>query len=674
MDKKSNRFKGKLHINKNLKCIKKSLKAKLMFSYIIIALISISLIASLTYVNNKNILTNKVTDLSQKKSTQTKLTLNSQFNEIQNLTSLIFGQYNIISFDPSNKDMENYQKQVNILEYITSISSIKNFTDFELLYKDGTAIGKKSGDFSSEEKNKTIYEELKGKLISSGSTATWVTGENGKYDKIYYLGQVGDNSMVLTSISIGELDKIYSEIDDGSGMVMYLLDNEDNIIYSTNKDTIGSKIDSFISDNIKDEDSKGFETSSELITVNICNNGWRVINQIPKAYILREVQTSGILTIIITIVCIAISGIFGLVLANKISRPIIKLADKMKEAEKGDLTVIADAAGEDEIALLSKSFNSMINSISNLIQETRDVSGFVTEQTENMNEMLKQTSQISGDISKAMEGIAGGTVEQANQLEDTVSKMSKLDQSINNIIRGISSVTEILNGTKDIGDKSLNIMKSLEIKTNHTNEIMEEITSNIEILAQSITEIAQVIDIIKGISEETNLLSLNASIEAARAGESGRGFAVVAEQVKKLAEESKESTESINRVIKNIYGKANSTKNLIGNSRKVFEEQAEAVIFANNSFTDIIHSTEKINSQIKNIEDLMKEIDLQKNETLQLANKIKLITENSAANSEEVLAATEAQVTSAETLESDSVKLYDIVKKLERSVNLFKVK
>lgn len=654
--------------------ISKSIKWKLISTYILIACIPVLLIATSTYVNSKKTLTDKVSELSNNICSQTKVSIDNYLYEIQNASSLVFANDEIMIFNP-NSSIDAYEKQKktnDIQEYLLSISLLQNFNDFALVYGDGSTIGKISETTKKLYDMKNLYGEIKDAVSSSKSKGKWLTGKNGNYNTLYYVKQVTDSTMMITSIYTNELNEIFDQVKGDNGSVIRLCD-EDNIIYSTKDSEIGEKLDGEISKEIKGSTNKTFELSKNLVVYNTCDNGWGLVNAIPTNYIFGEIRTTGIFTIIITIVCIILSGLFGVYFAKKISSPIKNLVDKMKQAAEGDLTVKTECSSEDEIGLLSRSFNVMINRIRQLIEETKQMSKIVIDEAEAIKDMSSQTYSISEGVSTAMEGIASGTLNQANELEKTVSTMDKLAMSINNIILNITNVTNLSKETTNIGDESLNIVKSLQVKTSHTNEIMDDITTNINILSQSIKEIEQVIELIKGISEQTNLLSLNAGIEAARAGESGRGFAVVADEVKQLAEQSKESTDNVYKVIRDVYKKASDAITLIDNSKKAFTEQAQAVEYTNNSFTNIISSTKKITEEINNIEALMNEINAQKQQTIESTNSIKIITENSSANTEEVLAATEEQTASAENLEDRSNKLSETAKGLENAINKFRI-
>ena len=368
-----------------------------------------------------------------------------------------------------------------------------------------------------------------------------------------------------------------------------------------------------------------------------------------------------------------VSGILGLLFAKKISNPILAIVNEMKKAENGDLTVKANVVGNDEIAILGNSFNNMIIHIRELINNTLEASTVVSNESFEIKNMSEQTYEIASSVSKAMEGIANGSYNQSTELETTLKIMENLAESINTIISNIANATEVSSNAKNMGDNSLSLIKELQIKNENTNKLMEKINSNIILLTNSIKEIEKVIELINSINEQTNLLSLNASIEAARAGESGKGFAVVAEEVRKLADQSKQSTENVYKVIKTIYDNAAATISLVETSKTVFKEQSDAVNYTNNSFVNIIDATEKITSDIKTIEQLMNKINVQKDETLKSTNNIKLIAENSSANTEEVLAATEEQTASAQNLEHRSDKLNTTAQLLADNLNKFKI-
>lgn len=659
----------------NLKSFLRTIKGKLIITYILIGFIPIFIVSILTYSVNKNILISKIGGLSNNYSIQTTRILDNYISEIENAASLVFANEDILNFNPSNINMDTYEIEKTkrgIREYLLSIELLKDFTDFSLVYQDGTTIGKVSETTKSLYGKTNLYSGLNNEIKNSKSKSMWLTGIQGDFKKIYYVKQVNKYTIMITSIYSESFGDIFKGIDDGSNSTILLLD-DDNVIYSNNLGLVGTMIDAEIRNKTLNSFSEIFEIDNKLTTLNTCKNGWKFIDFTPNSYILKEVYIIALITIIIAIICMIGTGIFGALVANKISNPIRDVVIKMKKAEEGDLTVKSSAIGNDEIAMLSKSFSNMIKHIRQLVEDTKNVSSVVINKSDEIKEISKQNHELSKGVTEVMEGIAHGTIEQSVELDKTMEVVENLSQKINDIVINVSNVTEISNETKIIGDKSLKIIQKQQIKNEDKNKTMEEIFYNIQILVDSIKEIERVIELMDGISQQTNLLSLNASIEAARAGECGKGFSVVAEEVRKLADKSKMSTNNVYEIIRNVYEKANLTIKLINLSKDAFKESNEISNFANNSFIKIIDGIEKIDFKIKNIEIFMKDINREKNKNIIATNNMRIIVKKESANVKEALETTEQQNTNAEVLEERVDILGNSVGMLSDSLNKFKI-
>lgn len=657
--------------NNTTKSVKrKNLKRKLLLSYILIALIPVVLISTLTYMNTKRSLTSKVSELSRNINTQTQLNIDKYLNGLENSVTIALADNDVMNINPAVITDNGYLVTKNKIQaYLKSLGLLNNCTDFALIYENESIIGTTSNITSKLFNLKTIYLDLNGKIVNSPNKSIWFTGIDNNFSKIFYIKKLKENSLLLASVNTDELDSIFNKLQGINNTTYSLIDGEEKVLYSTNKELIAKPINILVP-----SDSSGQVLDKDnLILYTTCNNGWRLVSETPNKYIFSELSNTATFTCVISILCMLMAALIGRVIAKRISNPINNLANKIKEVANGDLTVKTDIHTNDEIEELSDSFNKMVGKISILIKNTRQVVDTVVKESRKMSEMSNESQEISQNISFAMHGIANGSCNQVRELNSTIDAMNNLAESVKNINLNISEVSHTLIVTKRVGDESLNIIKELQIKTKDINEVMDNITVNTEILTSSIGEIEKVIVIINDLNEQTNLLSLNASIEAARAGEHGKGFAVVAEEVRKLAEQSKESTKDIYIVIKNIYAKANITRSLVENSKNLFKEQSDAVEFANKSFINIIEATENVAQAIGMIESLMKEANLQKDKTIEFANEITAITENFSANTEEVLAATEEQENNAETLKEYSNTFNDSVNGLEESLNAFKI-
>lgn len=222
---------------------------------------------------------------------------------------------------------------------------------------------------------------------------------------------------------------------------------------------------------------------------------------------------------------------------------------------------------------------------------------------------------------------------------------------------------------KDGSDQINTLIQSIcEVKENF--DIVLEKVNN---LAGSVSQIGNIIDVINDISEKTNLLALNAAIEAARAGEHGKGFAVVAEEVRKLAEQSKESSHEIINLIKSIDSETNEVKNTSSGVGGVLEGQAEA---ANNTITilyDIIDSVNTVSSLMDEANSSIDAVMQSKTDILNRVQNVSAVAQEVSASSQQISASSEEMLAAVEEVNNHAERVRNSTLNLTDKVNKFTV-
>jgi len=237
----------------------------------------------------------------------------------------------------------------------------------------------------------------------------------------------------------------------------------------------------------------------------------------------------------------------------------------------------------------------------------------------------------------------------------------------------LTHVSSLISKTEKVSIDAITTVKMLNDKANQTKAASLKIVDEINSLSNDMKEIRKIVKVIVAIAEQTNLLSLNAAIEAARAGEAGKGFAVVAEEVKKLADQSKDASIMINKIINNIQNKTEQTVAEANGTSEVIQEQMAAVMHTDSAFNTITNSMKEISSYMKNMGESVQSMLTLKEKTLSSMENISAVSQEAAATSQEVSASTEEQMASAEILMNLSKEMNKMAEDLGEVVSLFKI-
>jgi methyl-accepting chemotaxis protein len=253
-------------------------------------------------------------------------------------------------------------------------------------------------------------------------------------------------------------------------------------------------------------------------------------------------DASDVLMISILFIVLLIAGI--VLILNSIRTPLRNVAIAMREISKGegDLTQRLPIRGNDEITAIARAFNLFIERIQALVTESKSTSEVLASLTQNLSQISSETRRLTDDQLQQTDLAATGS----NEMSQTIHEVA------DNAERAAAAAREVA----DSAERGKSTMATTQQRIGQLAADIQKSSSVIQGLRAETDSIGSVLDVIRGIAEQTNLLALNAAIEAARAGEQGRGFAVVADEVRTLASRTQESTEEINKMITRLQDQA----------------------------------------------------------------------------------------------------------------------
>jgi len=358
-----------------------------------------------------------------------------------------------------------------------------------------------------------------------------------------------------------------------------------------------------------------------------------------------SVESGNTKTTIIAIVSILIAIFIARFTLTSITRPLARVNDILNIVSSGDLSRKLDETGKDEFAQLSKNCNLLIDSLRNLIES-------IVNRSSQLAAAAEQTSAVTADSTTAI-------AEQRSQVEQAASATTEMSSTAQSVL---SSVNDALGEIKQADDEA----ERVKVISARNRKTIEQLAAEVDTAAQVINQLQQdsasiggILDVIRGIAEQTNLLALNAAIEAARAGEQGRGFAVVADEVRTLASRTQQSTSEIQTMIEALQTGAVDAVTVmdIGKSKA----------------SDCVNQSEEAEKALETITHAVHEAFDRSSQIASAAEEQSVVAHEISENLESIVTIAEQTTAGSQQTAASSSEVARLAEELQQSVQEFKL-
>ena len=401
--------------------------------------------------------------------------------------------------------------------------------------------------------------------------------------------------------------------------------------------------------------------------------GWRLLGCISDQENQKNLININIGTLMAGVIGLIFGCVIAVLTALSFNREIKKLQNATHRVAGGDFSEKIKVTRSDEFGVLETNFNGMMDDVSGLIHAVEDKSNHILEVAGGISEVAGNTKTTIEQVTQAIDSVAQGAVKQAESTQEANTEVEHLKNSLDETKEYVSGMNGMTEKANEVSTEGIERVKDLIEKSGKTAEKSKVSLEVMNEMVESIDKIFYISDTIADITSQTNLLSLNASIEAARAGEMGKGFAVVADEIRKLADESKESTDEIKKIITEITEKSKLVESTMQENEVLQTEQQEAINRTEEIFGEIMKQIEMLGSGMERINALNDTMSANKDLVVDKMGTIASVSEQSAAATEEVNASTEQVNVTMEEISEHTETLQAIAKDLMETINRFKL-
>lgn len=403
---------------------------------------------------------------------------------------------------------------------------------------------------------------------------------------------------------------------------------------------------------------------------------WSIVVILDKSELLSELNSLKISIALSSVLFLIVSLAIVYFIAERLSKNIKYSSKLLNKLSTGDFTnSIAEKylSHKDEIGQMSNSMNIMQNSIKNMLKASKDTALEVKNGSEDLSNISQEMASSSTTVADSIQEVASGINAQANDLMEITYILNSFSDRLEGIVSNVQEVDSNTSSMSDLAVDSSGNMKLLMGAVNEISQSFKKLSSMISLFNSNIKEVHSITNMINSIADQTNLLALNASIEAARAGEAGRGFTVVANEVRELAEQTKNSSDHITKLVSEISQSADTVSQNTNNMGTELSKQVNIINDTINSFEKIIEVINVVNPKIQTVNSSVAEVKKEKDDILAKVESVSAIAEEISASSEEITASTSEMTNLSNKVADTSAALNNTTKNMILQQENFKI-
>ncbi len=669
----------------------KSVGMKLFFSFFLSIVSFVLVIGLLSYNTSKDIVKSEVADGTLATVEQANEKLDIILKQYEQLTMQFIVDSDlqklfVAALNPNSDDFTKFDSQRNIQANFTQYTfTDSNIQAIHLLMSNGQNISTGGTVMGADLRETDWYlsvREKNGTVVWLPTAPGGIIPSSTKAPTFGIARQLKDPS-TGTDVGIVMIELKYSLFENAIGSLSdvehdrltMIADADNRILYSENIELIGSDLNVSITDEesaqFEDEDQAGNEALVAFAASQV--TGWTLIGTIPISTLVEPAQVILTSTLIVALIAAVIAIGLSLVIVKNIGSPLVQLRNLMKKGEQGHLHVRSAIKNRDEIGELGKSFNEMMEKITFLVMQTSESAQQVLDTSAELLDSSRKTALSAKEISVATEEIAGGASTLALEAERGNDLTIHIGDQMRNVVDANLKMGTAASEVRKVSEQGTTYMNELILKTNSTEEKTRTMVEKVDKLKDSTTSIRKILDVLNSVAKQTNILSLNATIEAARAGAAGKGFMVVADEIRKLADQSRQSIDIVAQITETIQTEIDETVEVLSEAYPMFQEQIVSVKEADKIFNEVQENMNGFIVQLDSVTESIQQLEQSQTILSEAMSNVSAVSEESSATSEEVASLSTEQLSVSQGLVSLAERLETLSTSLKESLSKFTV-